>query len=118
MTEMPDQIIVPVMFEHQRTLPQWEYMVLATSDAMQLGRLGLDGWQVSCSFYDPNLPLQQFLLIREILPPVEETAEEEAEREKRERYANMSKEELDARHKKAFDDMEIEAKRLRELRDE
>lgn len=68
MSETPDTIVVPVMFEHQKTLPQWEYQYAALELSV-LNELGAEGWQVVIAV--DHLP-GMVLMIREILPKPEE----------------------------------------------
>lgn len=92
MAEKPTNIEIPmqILVAEQESLPLWEYMHAARLGPLDefiglLNFLGKEGWQVSQRIDSVN-----YLLIRQIIP---ETEEEERERLKRERYANMSKEE-------------------------
>lgn len=84
MGEIPKEIkiegVLPLVIEHNRELPEWEYARLpADVPLVVLNEMGRIGWQVTVYISDAN----QLLLIREILPPPLSKEETETEEKKR-----------------------------------
>jgi hypothetical protein len=88
MANAPTNIEIPmqILVAERESLPLWEYMHAAKVGTLEefiglLNFLGKEGWQ-----FCQRIDSVNYLMIRQIIP---ETEVEEAERLKRERYADV-----------------------------